>query len=88
MDRYSCVWDALENTSFDAEKMKTKSDLVISIKKIIKDNKWSQTEAASKCCLTQPRMSDLYTGKIAKFSVDALLDIVTALGHKVKVAVK
>ncbi|MBO7381631.1 MAG: XRE family transcriptional regulator, partial [Neisseriaceae bacterium] len=33
-----------------------------------------------KCGLTQPRMNDLLTGKIDKFSIDALVNISEQLG--------
>src|SRR6476469_8934945 len=37
--------------------------------------------------LTQPRMSDLYRGKISKFSLDALMEIASKLAIRVRVEV-
>ena len=88
METYECVWDALENTPLEAERMRVKSNLMMRIRDIIDENGWSQTEAAKHCGVTQPRMSDLYRGKISKFSIDALLDMATSLGKRVEIALE
>ena len=84
---FASVWDALEDTPFEAEKMKLKSRLMMGITEIIKENGWSQTDAAQQCGVTLPRISDLLHGKINHFSIDALCNIVTSLGHKVEIAI-
>ena len=48
---------------------------------------WSQSIAAQNLGLTQPRVSDLYRGKISKFSLDALVEIGSKLGIHVRVEV-
>ena len=50
---------------------------------IVKKNNWTQTEAASKCGVTQPRISDLLRGRVSRFSLDALVNIATAIGRRV-----
>ena len=84
---FASGWDALEDTPFEAEKMKLKSRLMLGITEIIKENGWSQTDAAQQCGVTLPRISDLLHGKINHFSIDALCNIVTSLGHKVEIAI-
>ena len=49
---------------------------------------WTQTEAASKSGISQPRMNDLLRGRISRFSLDALVNIATALGCHVRLAVE
>ncbi len=88
MERYSNVWDALEDTPLEAERMRVKCNLMVQIREIVKENGWSQTEAAKRCGVTQPRMSDLYCGRLHRFSIDAMCDMVTSLGRKVKIAVE
>ena len=41
------------------------------------------TRAAQRCHLTQPRMNDLLRGRVSRFSLDALVNIATAVGCKV-----
>jgi predicted XRE-type DNA-binding protein len=45
----------------------------------------SQTEAARRCGVTQPRINDLLRGRVSRFSLDALVNIATALGRQVRV---
>ena len=42
-------------------------------------------ESATRCGVTQPRINDLLRGRIARFSLDALVNIAAALGRKVTV---
>jgi len=51
----------------------------------LKRRGWTQTEAASRCGVTQPRINDLLRGKVSRFSLDALVNIATALGCRVRV---
>lgn len=52
---------------------------------IIKANDWKQTEAATHCRITQPRINNLLRGRVFRFSLDALVNIATALGQRVHV---
>ena len=45
----------------------------------------SQAEAANRCGVTQPRINDLLRGRVSRFSLDALVNIATALGCRVRV---
>jgi len=50
----------------------------------VKQHGWTQTEAASHCGVTQPRINDLMRGRVSRFSLDALVNIATALGCRVR----
>ena len=50
---------------------------------IVKESGWTQTEAAGQCGVTQPRMNDLLRGRVSRFSLDALVNIATAIGRRV-----
>ena len=66
---------------FEAEEalnLRIRSDLMIAISKLIKERGLTQTEAARLFRVTQPRVSDLARGKIDRFSVDSLIEM---LGH-------
>jgi predicted XRE-type DNA-binding protein len=43
-------------------------------------NGWTQAEAASRCGVTQPRMNDLFRGRLSRFSLDALVNVAAKLG--------
>jgi predicted XRE-type DNA-binding protein len=40
-------------------------------------------QAAEHCGVTQPRINDLLRGRVSRFSLDALVNIATALGQRV-----
>jgi len=85
---FANVWDALCDTPAEAANLTVRSDLMIQISEIIKKNGWTQAEAAKQCGVTQPRMNDLLRGRINRFSLDALVNIATALGRKVQLRLK
>ena len=86
--RFANVWDAIANTPEEAANLTVRSDLMDEIEAIIKTNGWTQKEAAKRCGVTQPRINDLLRGRIARFSVDALVNIAAALGRKVRVTLE
>jgi predicted XRE-type DNA-binding protein len=52
---------------------------------IIKDSDWKQASAAIYRGVTQARINDLLRGCVSRFSLDALVNIATALGRRVHV---
>jgi predicted XRE-type DNA-binding protein len=85
VETYTTVWDAIADTPEEAANLRTRADLMRKIAAIIRENGWSQAEAARRCRVTQPRISDLLRGRISRFSLDALVNIATALGRRVHV---
>jgi predicted XRE-type DNA-binding protein len=61
---------------------------MIKIEKIVEENGWTQKEAAKRCGVSQPRINDLLRGRISRFSLDALVNIASALGRKVRVSLE
>jgi predicted XRE-type DNA-binding protein len=84
-DTYASVWDALADTTEQAANLRARADLMRQITEIIQDNGWKQVEAAERCGVTQPRINDLLRGRVSRFSLDALVNIATALGRRVSV---
>jgi len=84
-DEFENVFDAIADTPEEAANLTLRSDLMDKIEEIIKANAWTQAEAAKQCGVTQPRINDLLRGRIARFSLDALVNIASALGRKVTV---
>ena len=78
------VFEDLGFPSEEAESLKIRSSLMIHLRKAIEAKGLKQTEAAK---LTQPRISDLYKGKIHLFSIDTLVDMLTRIGVCVKIVI-
>jgi predicted XRE-type DNA-binding protein len=86
MQEFANVWDAIADTPEEAANLTLRSELMDEIETILKENGWTQKEAAKRCGVTQPRINDLMRGRIARFSIDALVNIASALGRKVRVS--
>jgi predicted XRE-type DNA-binding protein len=80
---YASVWDPLADTPEQAAHLRARAELMQQIAAIVKKNRWTQTEAAQRCGITQPRMNDLLRGRVSRFSLDALVNIATAIGRRV-----
>lgn len=85
--RFSNVWDAIEDTQEEAENMKLRSTLMTALKQHITRVKMSQVEAARLFGVTQPRVSDLMRGKINVFGLDALVNMAAAAGLHIEMRV-
>lgn len=83
-ERFSSVWDAIEDTPAEAENMKLRSALMIAVKDHVKRQGWTQGEAARRFGVTQPRVSDLMRGKIELFALDTLVNMAVAVGLHVE----
>ena len=82
-ETYASVWDALADTPEQAANLRARAELMQQIAAIVKENDWTQAEAAAHCGITQPRMNDLLRGRVSRFSLDALVNVATAIGRRV-----
>jgi predicted XRE-type DNA-binding protein len=72
----------------EAQNLQLRSDLMTRIERFVKHRGLTQTEAARALGVTQPRLNDLLRGKIDKFSLDALVNMLGHAGMRVEVRVK
>ncbi len=84
-ESYANVWDAIADIPEQAANLRTRAELMQKIAAIVRESGWTQTEAASRCGVTQPRMNDLLRGRVSRFSLDALVNIATAIGRLVHI---
>lgn len=61
-----------------------KAKLAIALVALIRKNEWNQNTAAEKLQISQPRMSNLFRGKLEKFSIDAILQMFVRAGYKLE----
>ena len=88
IETFSSVWDALADTPEQAANLRARAELMRQIAAVIEANGWKQSEAAIHCGVTQPRINDLLRGRVSRFSLDALVNIATAIGRRVHVALE
>ena len=80
---YESVWEAIADTPEQAANLRARAELMRQIAELIRAEGWTQVEAVGRCGVTQPRSNDLLRGRVSRFSLDALVNIATALGRRV-----
>ena len=69
------IFDDLGFDDAEAENLKIRAALMRAIEKYISEHKLTQAKAARLMGVSQPRVSDLITGKIDKFTIDMLVNM-------------
>ena len=82
------VFRDLGHTQVEAENLRVRSALMRVIERLIREEEWTQREAARALGVTQPRVSDLTRGTIGRFSVDSLMEMLGRGGLVVSVTAK
>ena len=83
--------NVFEDLGFDAEEaanLKVRADLMLDLRKHILEQGWTQTEAAAFFGETQPRISNLMSGDLARFSIDKLIMMLARAGMEVEIGVR
>jgi predicted XRE-type DNA-binding protein len=71
----------------EAEHLRIRSDLMTTLQRVIDDRSLTQARAATLLGVSQPRVSDLVRGKIERFSIDALVEMLGRADVRVNVVV-
>lgn len=85
--RFENVWDAIEKTPALAANMKLRAGLMMALTEYIREQGLSQSQAAKKFGVTQPRISDLTRGRIDVFAIDTLVNMLAMAGMQVELHV-
>lgn len=71
----------------EAQNLLLRSDLMMKIDEFVEKNGLTQKQAAKILGVTQPRVNLLLNGKIQYFSLDALVNMASRAGMRVKLSV-
>ena len=71
----------------EAENLLVRSKLMAAIKSYIETESITQAEAADRFKVAQPRVSEIYQGKIELFSVDKLINMLARVGQHVEISI-
>ena len=72
----------------EARNLRIRSQMMTMLRKFIEEKQLTQAEAAKRLKVTQPRISDLARGKISRFSIDTLVNMLTDAGLDVDVRIR
>ncbi|HFH4533490.1 TPA: helix-turn-helix domain-containing protein [Pseudomonas aeruginosa] len=81
------VWDTLADSTKETENLRIRSQLMRALTRTIKSWDLPQKDAAARLHVTQPRLNDLLKGKIDKFSLDALVNLLDAADLTLEISV-
>jgi predicted XRE-type DNA-binding protein len=85
--RYTSVWDAIEDSREVAASLRLRAEVANAIIEEARRRRLTQARVADLCGVTQPRISDLMRGRIDLFSLDGLIDMAAKLGLRTRLAV-
>ncbi len=85
---YKNVFEAIEDDPVIAENLRIRSEMMVMLRKFIKENGLTQKQAAKQFHVTQPRISNLVRGKIDLFTIDMLVSMLSHAGIHVEFVTK
>ncbi len=71
----------------EAENLRIRAKMMMALTGYIQERKITQSRAAKIMGVSQPRISGLVRGKIGLFTIDTLVNMVTAAGLKVDIGI-
>jgi predicted XRE-type DNA-binding protein len=71
-----------------AKHLRMRSELMSAVRKFIEQENLTQAAAAKHFRVSQPRISDLMTGKLSRFSLDSLVNMLSRAGFEVDLRIK
>jgi predicted XRE-type DNA-binding protein len=83
----SNVFEELGFLPDEAENLRIRSDLMISLRKLIRSRQWSLETAAETLKTTIDSVENLMAGDIDQFQVEQLITMLTHAGMKVQVEI-
>jgi len=72
----------------ESRNLRIRSELITALRAFIEQQGLTQAEAAKRLKVSQPRISDLTRGKISRFSLDTLVNMLTDAGLQVDFRIK
>ncbi|MBL8222219.1 MAG: XRE family transcriptional regulator [Bryobacterales bacterium] len=72
----------------ESRNLRIRSEMMTALRKFIEKEGLTQADAAKRLKASQPRISDLTRGKISRFSLDTLVNMLTDAGLEVDIRIK
>jgi predicted XRE-type DNA-binding protein len=72
----------------ESRSLRIRAEMMTALRKFIESEGLTQATAAKRLQVTQPRISDLMRGKISRFSLDTLVNMLSDAGLQVDFRIK
>ena len=84
--KYSNIFDAITDDSSEAADLEFRADLMLLLREYFRAASANHADIGRRLGIPQPRVSELMTGKIDKFSADKLIGFLATIGIRFKPA--
>lgn len=85
---YKNVFEALEDDPAVADNLRLRAEMMNKLHNYIEQQGITQEEAGRLMGITQPRVSDLVRGKVDRFTIDMLVNMLARVGIHVELVIK
>ena len=82
--KFTNIFEAFTDDAQEAADLEFRADLMLLMREYFRAKKSTQAEIGRMLGIPQPRVSELMTGKIDKFSSDKLIGLLSKLGIRLK----
>ena len=84
--KYSNIFDAITKNPEEAADLEFRADLMLVLRDFFREQGAAQAQIGQMLGIPQPRVSELMTGKVDKFSSDKLIGFLAKMGIRFKPA--
>lgn len=81
---FTNIFDAITDDSGEAADLEFRADMMLVLRNYFEAQDWSTTDIMSALGIPQPRVSELMSGKVSKFSSDKLIKFLAKIGYQLK----
>lgn len=85
---YSNIFEAIADDPADAADLEFRADMMLVLRNYFEAQKWTTTDIMLALDIPQPRVSELASGKVSKFSADKLIRFLAKIGYQIKPTLK
>jgi predicted XRE-type DNA-binding protein len=82
--RYENIFEAITDGPEEAADMQFRADLILVLRDFFRERAATQAQIGQMLRIPQPRVSELMTGKVDKFSADKLIGFLANVGIRFK----
>ena len=84
--KYSNIFEAITKNTEEAADLEFRADLMLVLREFFREQAASQVQIGQMLGIPQPRVSELMTGKVNKFSSDKLIGFLAKVGVRFRPA--
>ena len=86
--KFKNIFDAISDDPAEAADLEFRADMILVLRNYFDAQKWSTADIMAALEIPQPRVSELTSGKVSKFSSDKLIRFLAKIGYQIKPTLK